>query len=373
MPPAPHAADIGFLFIGGMHQAMHMAPVAVALARRAGVAVTAYVMPADMAALDAMLRGLDGGAAARIAVTPLAPRGLGRLGRGKAAALIGWRGRLLRHDALIAAERTSTLLKRWPGRRPFMIHIPHGAGDRARGFDPRIRFFDHVLVNGPMPLRRTLAQGLAVPATCEIIGSVKLSALAALNAPSPRLFGDDRPIVLYNPHFDASLSSWRMAADLVDAIATDGRFNLIVAPHARLGAGLAGEERRAWLARGERPGVLVDLGSERLGDMTYTRAADIYLGDVSSQVYEFMAVPRPTVFLNAHGTAWPGDPDYTMWTTGEVAATVPEAVAAVARARERHPAFRAHQAALVADVIGATDPGVPDRAADAILARLARR
>lgn len=366
------APDIGFLFLGGMHQALHIAPVATALARRDGVAVTAYVPPADAAALLAMLRRLDGDAAPRIAVVPMRPRGIGRWLGGKVGALVGWRTRLLRHDALVAAERTSTLLKRWPGRRPFLLHIPHGAGDRARTFDPRIRFFDHQLVNGRMLRERTLAQGLATPDTCEIVGSVKLSALARLNGPAPRLFGDGRPVVLYNPHFDVTLSSWPLAEGLVEAIAADGRFNLVVAPHARLGAKLDAD-RPEWLARAEARGVLVDLRSERLGDMTYTRAADIYLGDVSSQVYEFLSQPRPTVFVDAHGASWRGNPDYTMWTTGEVAGDVPGTLAALGRARDRHAEFAAHQAALVADVLGAVDPGVPDRAADAIIAALPPR
>ena len=41
------------------------------------------------------------------------------------------------------------------------------------------------------------------------------------------------------------------------------------------------------------PNLRFDPGSPASTDMTYTRAADIYLGDVSSQVYEFIAEPRP--------------------------------------------------------------------------------
>ena len=32
--------------------------------------------------------------------------------------------------------------------------------------------------------------------------------------------------------------------------------------------------------------------------MTYMRAADLYLGDCSSQIYEFMIHPRPCIFLD---------------------------------------------------------------------------
>jgi hypothetical protein len=52
--------------------------------------------------------------------------------------------------------------------------------------------------------------------------------------------------------------------------------------------------------------------------MTYLRAADIYLGDVSSQVYEFLLEPRPCIFLNAHGVSWRGDPSYLHWSLGRV-------------------------------------------------------
>ncbi len=47
--------------------------------------------------------------------------------------------------------------------------------------------------------------------------------------------------------------------------------------------------------------------------MSYTTAADIYLGDVSSQVYEFLYEPRPCLFLNSHEFAWKSDPNFAHW------------------------------------------------------------
>lgn len=381
MASARPVADLGFLFIGGMHQALHMAPVALALARRPGVAITAYVPTADEAALARMFDRLDATAAPAIRIVPMALPWYARLARAmlggergaKPVALIAWRRRLLRHDALIAAERTSTLLKAWPGRRPVMIHIPHGAGDRAGGFDPRIRRFDHVLVNGPSVYDRTLAEGLATQARMTIIGSLKLAVLTGPDAPPPpRLFVDDRPVVVYNPHFDTRLSSWALARPLAEAIVADGRFNLIVAPHARLGETLGETERAEWAGLAAHPAVHVDFGSLRLGDMSYTRVADAYLGDVSSQLYEFLYRPRPAVFANAHRVAWAGDGNYRMWTLGEVAETVPDLVAALCRAAERHREFRDAQETAAAAVLGPVDAGVPERAADALLAALVK-
>ncbi len=47
-------------------------------------------------------------------------------------------------------------------------------------------------------------------------------------------------------------------------------------------------------------------------------AADIYLGDVSSQVYEFLLEKRPCIFLNAHGINWQEDLNYLNWSFGQV-------------------------------------------------------
>src|SRR3546814_16116783 len=75
---------------------------------------------------------------------------------------------------------------------------------------------------------------------------------------------------------------------------------LVVAPHVRLFAEASDAERAA-VAKLAVPGkVMIDLASDRLFDMSYTSGADIYLGDVSSQVYEFLATPRPCLFSNPH-------------------------------------------------------------------------
>ena len=57
--------------------------------------------------------------------------------------------------------------------------------------------------------------------------------------------------------------------------------------------------------------------------MSYTNAADIYLGDVSSQIYEFIQRRRPAIFLNSHAGDWQNDPSYEFWKFGPVAGSVP--------------------------------------------------
>ena len=64
--------------------------------------------------------------------------------------------------------------------------------------------------------------------------------------------------------------------------------------------------------------IHIDLGGRASTTMAYTNRADIYLGDVSSQFYEFISRPRPCVFLNAHDVQWAGDSNYASWRAGPV-------------------------------------------------------
>jgi hypothetical protein len=69
--------------------------------------------------------------------------------------------------------------------------------------------------------------------------------------------------------------------------------------------------------------------------MAYMNAGDIYLGDVSSQVYEFLIRPRPCVFLNPHRIAWQGDPNFAVWAAGPVIERAEQLGPALAEAQAR--------------------------------------
>ena len=355
---------VAVLFIGGMHQALHIAPVAAALAARQGVEVSAYVASAEDAdALTILMRRLGAQPLNIIVMTlPIWLMKLPGFKRiSKISRLIFWSRDIRRHDAILTAERSSTLLKRLPGRTPPMIHIPHGAGDRAKGFEPRLALFDHIIVAGPKDRRRMIAQGLVAPEHCSVSGAIKVAACRRMQRNSAPLFDNDRPVILYNPHFDHSLGSWpRFANALIDAVVAGDRYNLIVAPHIRMFEMASNEARDVWRRRAVAGRVIVDLDSERLNDMSYTSVADIYLGDVSSQVYEFLTVAKPCIFIDAHGAPWKDNPDYAMWQFGPVCADMAQIIDALDHAKESHSAYAEIQHAMVADALG--DSG--DRAAD---------
>jgi hypothetical protein len=376
---------VGFLFNhDALHQIRHTAPVIAEIVRFPHVeAVVLTSSPAQ----EAQVRALLGPAASAVrfvalGVGPLAA-GLDRLLRFVApfrriATLRENLPVFAALDVLVVPETTSLLLRdRFGLTHPKFVWIPHGAGDRSVGFRPVMRGFDLVLLSGAKVRDRMLAAGLITPDNHAIVGYPKFDTIGTA-APS-RLFANDRPTVLYNPHFDPRLSSWyTMGGAVLDWFASQSRYNLIVAPHVMLAQRRlhASVEHRVLRWRRDiaaryatLPHIHVDMGSEASVDMTYTRAADIYLGDVSSQIYEWIATPRPAIFLNATGVAWERDPDFAHWHLGEVVSDPAALPAALDRAVLEPDRYRAAQEAAFAATFSRTDQPASRRAAAAIVAR----
>lgn len=381
---------IGFLFNhDALHQISHTAPVIAALAGDDRADVTVLT---SSAAQEARVRDLIGAAAGAVTFVALT---VGPLARALDAGL-RWvapfrRIAMLREnlaefaklDVLVVPETTSLLLRDRFGLTDLkFVWIPHGAGDRSVGFRAVMKGFDLVLLSGAKVRDRMLAAGLITPESHAIIGYPKFDTVD-FSAPAARLFANGRPTVLYNPHFDPRLSSWYdMGEPLVDWFAAQDRFNLVAAPHVmlferRLHASV--EHRRLRWRRGlprrwsRLPNVIVDPGSARSIDMSYTRGADIYIGDASSQIYEWIARPRPAIFLNPARIAWQSDPDFAHWALGEVIETIDELPAALDRAVADADRFAARQAAAFARTFDRAGDGAGRRAADAILDRYAQR
>ncbi|MHA3793010.1 hypothetical protein [Sphingomonas sp. YL-JM2C] len=326
LSPVRGPRRICFFLNAQIHQALHVLPIAIELARDPDFSVD--VLAASRAHLDLARRLAAAAGADAIRCDMAGGALLGALARLSGASippklltLAAAARRLGRYDALVVPERTSLLLLRMGVGRPLFIHTAHGAGDRAVGFDRRIAGFDFALVAGEKQRRRLLDAGLIRRDAHAVVGYPKFDAVRWL-PPSPSdLFEDDRPVVLYNPHCDRRLSSWKAFGEtVIRQFANDRRYNLIVAPHVKL----FDDRRRRAAAEAALapfaalPNIHVDLGSLRSCDMSYAAMADVYLGDVSSQVYEYLARPRPCLFLDGHGADWRADPSYRHWRYGPV-------------------------------------------------------
>lgn len=348
-------ARIHVLAIGGPHQLAHIVPVACELEHRFPGAATVFVPSADDAQGVHALAHKMGLPVPAVTVMTL-PRTLGKLLPGalrKLARLLFWAPQITRANVLLCAERTSTILPRLFPNCPPVLHIPHGAGDRAVGFEARFQYFDHVLVAGRKDRDRLIEGGRVAAEDCTVTGPIKLSTvLGRATAQPARLFDNARPTILYNPHFSASLGSLEaFGRRLAEAVAADGRYNLVIAPHIRLAKQSNARQRQAWESLAVPGQILVDLGSPRCCDMTYTLGADLYIGDVSSQVYEFLIRPRPCLFVNAHKAEWQGSEDYAMWTLGDVITPDHDPIAAIDAAFASHGDYLSRQKARVAYAI----------------------
>lgn len=378
--------SVGFLFLGELHLIPHLFPIAAALARRADApAITLHVATSvhEEILVDAVARlGLDGIAVARVRGFVDAPPGMRETPRLPSKPLVLARNarRFLRHDVVVVAERTSLWLPRVArrlgmGRRTRFVYNEHGAAPHANFADPRNREAARILMPSEGMAARVRAAGHA-DAPIAVVGYVKPDYVRALVAPGGSValpaFPERRPVVVYVPHWKRDKSSWwGMGEAVLDWFAHQDRYNLIVAPHVRLPRFDPEFERRVAPYR-DMPHIAVDATSYRLIDQSYVAAADIYLGDGSSQVVEFAALsPRPVVILNPDRHPWADDPRFSHWTMGDVIEDVTALGPALDAAAARHPAYADVQRRYVEAMMGVDDGRASERAAAEVAALLA--
>lgn len=380
---------VGFLFNHDAgHQAGHLAPILNAFAAvRPGDQLTAFV---GGAALKESVRNSLSSPNVEIVELSLPP-------------LFGVTARLLdvvmpasrwsrltfnvdkfRHlDALVAPERTSlTLQKALDRQQVSFIYSGHGAGDRAIGFHPSFSQFDLLLLPGDKYARRLRQTGGLSGNDYELIGYPKFDFVRLAGAPR-RFFDNKNPTVVYNPHFSPEFSSWfKSGIDVLQWFADNTDFNLIVAPHVMLFRRRlhvsTDTGRIAW--RPDVPAqfrrcknILIDTDSPRLFDMSYMLSSDIYLGDVSSQVMEFLVRPRPCVFLNSNRHYWRDDENFASWRLGPVIEQVQDLGAAFRDALAEPEKYRERQEEHFADSFSLTGDASSIRAVKAIGAYLERK
>lgn len=280
------------------------------------------------------------------------------------------------YDVFVVPESTTLLLKTQFGLNHLKFVLTHhGAGDRSVAQKSSIRSFDFVLVAGEKDEKRHKERGLIRDGHYAIAGYPKFDFVP--HAPeSLNLFDNDNPVVVYNPHFDPHLSSWYdMGVQVLEAFEKTPDLNLIFAPHMmlferKMHTSIEYKRVRVRKSLPKRfencPNIHIDLGSARSVDMTYTRYADIYLGDVSSQIYEFLETRRPTIFLNSHEPNWAGNPFYMNWTTGPVLDSVDNLIDMVRQAKETHVEYLPAQNAAFDDTFEFSSEKSSVRAANAI-------
>ena len=267
---------------------------------------------------------------------------------------------LARYDALITPEITSLALKSAPGfERVKFIFTCHGSGDLFSNhfgpFDVRIKNFDFMI----LPKRRMAHTLERIGRADDILYGVSgYPKFECFDGTRKRLFDNDLPTVLYNPTQNPHGTSWHAFGPAVlDYFYARQDLNLIFAPHALL-------FKRGWTRGARLPTrfratdrVRIDLGSRASFDMTYLASADLYLGDQSSQIYEFIPEPRPCVFLNQKEVGWRDNIDFLSWSFGPVVERIEDLGPAIDAAFAEFDRWRPAQEKALSD--DAIDAGAP--------------
>lgn len=361
--------DVGFLYNAQSHHILHSLPIACELSRLyADYRVVVLARSEAQLALARSLAAYYPGHRLHFETlaVPAPLRLPKRLPGTKSLILLANRRRLASFDALVVPERTSLRLKRYGITRPKFIHTFHGSSGHDRIDDPRLGLFDLLLAPSAKRLDRLTGTGSVRLGHAAVIGYSKLDLVRRIGLSRPPLFANDLPIVLYNPHHGEKKSSWfTVGRQVLEHFAKRTDYNFIFAPHIRL----FDPPERKYEAFRDFMGLkhmIIDLGSDRSIDMTYTSAADVYLGDISSQVFEFIVRPRPCIFLNPQRLAWQNDPDFASWQLGPVIERLDDLGETLATRAAWQPAYAAAQQAAAAEAFPEMATPAPTLGAHAI-------
>jgi hypothetical protein len=175
------------------------------------------------------------------------------------------------------------------------------------------------------------------------------------------------------------MSSWfDHGADILEFFYQNAdRYNLIFAPHVMLFYKKVhiSPEYRVTRTRPDidpkyydAPNIRIDVDSARLFDMSYTLSADVYIGDVSSQVYEFLHRSRACFFIDTHSGNVPGaPPEYDFWNNGPVVRTAKQLIALLPDHAQIAAQYRKAQEQRMAYTADQSDPRpASERGAEAL-------
>lgn len=144
--------------------------------------------------------------------------------------------------------------------------------------------------------------------------------LIKLSKMKSKIFDTHKYTVVYNPHWDSGSgqSSWfDLGFQILEFFYNQNDINLIFAPHINLSRYYDIQIPQKYY---NCPNIHIDLNSNDLLRGTYIAHADCYLGDVSSQYFEYILCKPDidAIFFNSTGFDWRDNPAYLYWEDGEV-------------------------------------------------------
>ncbi len=221
---------------------------------------------------------------------------------------------------LTTSHGTPKMLAKNNITKPILVYQYHGCGDRKYGFDPGFKRFNYMLLPGIYHQKRLLEENIIPEEKTFIVGWPKFDYSLKINQHRKKLFDNENPVILYTPHWEPKLTSFNKYSEfLLNYFKNNRNYNFVFAPHVLVKHWKTHYGYRTDFSEYESDNIIIDFGSDLSTDGTYLNNSDMYIGDVSSMVYEFIAFKqRPCLFLNAHNVAWKGNVDYRFWDYGPV-------------------------------------------------------
>ncbi|HEC69854.1 MAG TPA: hypothetical protein ENI31_06195 [Candidatus Omnitrophica bacterium] len=194
--------------------------------------------------------------------------------------------------------------------RTFWVYVPHGLANRDFAFEPHIKDYDLVILPGKRDFEE-MEKRIGPINNCKIVGYSKFDYFHYYKLILPKLFNDEKPVVLYNPHFEEKESSFfDQGLDLLKALSDTNKYNIIFMPH----PDLARKHPKLINKALEFPNVV--LVNRPKINLEYMALADLYITDVSSSAFEFLYFNRPIIYFN---TKKRPKNTYPAWRFGKVA------------------------------------------------------
>jgi hypothetical protein len=275
--------------------------------------------------------------------------------------------KLNQYDILVGTSfETHRLFDQLSVNHPKYVFTFHGIGVRDYGFPSSLKRYDLLLLPGKDMVKNLVKSELVSNRNWEVIGYPKFDLVEQNNKTFDSIFPEKKPTIIYNPHWNKKVSSWYDWGKIVlNFFLNSTDYNLIFAPHI-----LIKEWKQRWLKLSKYqkvPHIHIDLESHRLIDMTYTRIADAYLGDVSSQVFEFLYEPKPCLFLNCHGLKRGKEQDFPQWKFGNVISNFSDFPGKLSSIFNDHPDFITNQKSFIDSTFDSNDLSSGKRGANAII------
>ncbi len=250
------------------------------------------------------------------------------------------------------------------GIKTFWAYLPHGFVNRKFGDDPHLHDYDLVLLPGEKE-QRELEERIGPLKNAVVAGYAKLDYFRYHPAQATGLFRETKPVVIYNPHFDPNVTSFfDQGRELLESLSASGKYNVIFMPHPDLARRV--QPLLAELAK--LPNIAIAERSKI--NLDYMAAADIYLTDVSSSVFEWLYFNKPVLFFNTKKIVWQHNRYYLSWVLGEVVETVPSMLEGIDQALKGPDNFHQQREDMFSKIFANQDKNISKLMAEIIWDRL---